>query len=100
MMAQITFGDSDNRLKSVNEPCVGTGRMLLYASNYSLILSGQDINLTCVKATLVNGYLYAPWMVKPLDFLFADSSPPTPLKRPTMLARPTTLTRPTTKTSV
>jgi hypothetical protein len=91
MMAQITFGDSDNRLKSVNEPCVGTGRMLLYASNYSLILSGQDINLTCVKATLVNGYLYAPWLVRPLDCLERDSRPPTPLKRPTMLARPTTL---------
>jgi hypothetical protein len=107
MMARMTFGDPekyqnqpDNRLRSVNEPCVGTGRMLLYASNYSLILSGQDINLTCVKATLVNGYLYAPWMVRPFDFLFADSSPPIPLKRPTMLARPTTLTRPTTKTSV
>lgn len=102
MMAQMTFGDGDNRLKSVNEPCVGTGRMLLYASNYSLILSGQDINPTCVKATLVNGYLYAPWMVKSLSFLEDAHAQESKLirKRPTrLLERPTclkpTLTRPT-----
>jgi len=43
--------------------------MLLTASNYSLSLHGQDINETVIKATLINGYLYAPWLVKPLPFI-------------------------------
>jgi hypothetical protein len=34
-------------------------------------LYGQDINPTVIKASLVNGYLYAPWMVKPFPFLDA-----------------------------
>lgn len=64
-MVKMTFGDGDNRLKSVHEPCMGTGRMLMEASNYSLCLSGMDKDLTVYKATLVNGYLYAPWLVCP-----------------------------------
>jgi hypothetical protein len=54
MMARMTFGDPekyknqpDNRLRSVNEPCVGTGRMLLYASNYSLILRNRQDVAVC-----------------------------------------------------
>ncbi len=50
---------------TVNDPCVGSGRMLLSASNKSLFLSGNDVNLICVKMTLVNGYLFAPWLVLP-----------------------------------
>jgi hypothetical protein len=63
----------DHRAQSVHEPCVGTGRMLLAASNFSMVLSGQDISAICVKATLCNGYLYAPWLVKPLSFLRESS---------------------------
>lgn len=59
----------DQRLQAVNDPCVGSGRMLLHASNYSVNLSGCDINPTVIKACLVNGYLYAPWLVKPFPFL-------------------------------
>ncbi|MCG3212518.1 MAG: hypothetical protein FOGNACKC_06188 [Anaerolineae bacterium] len=58
-----------NRTDTVSDPCCGTGRMLLAASDYSLRLYGQDINGTVIKATLVNGYLYAPWLVRPLPFL-------------------------------
>ncbi|MBD1995249.1 SAM-dependent DNA methyltransferase [Leptolyngbya sp. FACHB-541] len=54
------------------DPCLGTGRLLLTASNYSLRLYGQDINDTVIKAALVNGYLYAPWLVKPLPFLDSE----------------------------
>jgi hypothetical protein len=43
--------------------------MLLVASNYSYRLYGADIDGTVIKATLVNGYLYAPWLVKPFPFL-------------------------------
>lgn len=75
MMTQMQMGndgtgpDQDMRAKSVCDPALGTGRMLLCASNYSLRLYGMDINQTVIKACLVNGYLYAPWMVKAFDFL-------------------------------
>lgn len=57
-------GNTDARAKTVHDPCVGTGRMLMAASNRSLLLFGSDINSTCVKATMVNGCLYAPWIVR------------------------------------
>ena len=34
----------DPRLCKVLDPCVGTGRMLLHASNYSYLLYGCDID--------------------------------------------------------
>jgi hypothetical protein len=75
LMVQMNMGDDDARLKSVSDPCVGTGRMLLSASNYSYRLYGSDINPTVIKATLVNGYLYAPWLVRPFAFLETAQSP-------------------------
>jgi hypothetical protein len=72
MMTRMTFGDEDAqkdaRWKTVSDPAMGTGRMLLHASNHSYCLYGQDILDVCVKAALVNGYLFAPWMVKPFPF--------------------------------
>lgn len=67
-MARMQFSDIDPqeaKTKSVLDACVGTGRMLLHASNYSLNLHGNDIMIECVKATRINGYLYAPWLAKP-----------------------------------
>ena len=69
MMAAMTVGSEDARTKSVCDTCVGTGRLLLAASNHSYRLYGSDINPTVIKATLVNGYLYAPWLVRPFPFL-------------------------------
>jgi len=69
LMAQVTLTDEDCRTKSVLDPCLGTGRLLLEASNHSLCLYGQDINTTVLNACLINGYLYAPWLVKPFPFL-------------------------------
>lgn len=69
LMAVMTLGGEDARTKSVCDPCVGTGRLLLAASNHSYRLYGCDINPTVIKATLVNGYLYAPWLVRPFPFL-------------------------------
>ncbi len=68
--------DGDAREKTVCDPCVGTGRMLMAASNYSYRLYGMDIDATVIKATLVNGYLYAPWLVKPFPFLDAANLDP------------------------
>ncbi len=69
LMIEMNLGGEDCRKKSVYDPAVGTGRMLLCASNHSYRLYGNDVNLTVIKATLINGYLYAPWLVKPFPFL-------------------------------
>jgi hypothetical protein len=53
----------DPRLLRVNDPCMGTGRMLLHASNRSLCLSGNDIDSIVLLGVAINGCLYAPWMV-------------------------------------
>ena len=62
------------RTQTVMDPALGTGRMLLHASNHSLHLYGMDIDATMCQATLVNGYLYAPWLVKPLTCLPRDQT--------------------------
>ncbi len=75
-MTQLSVGDQpgDSRSKTVLDPAVGSGRMLMHASNYSLRLYGVDIDRTLVKVTLVNGALYVPWMLRPfLEAIFGDS---------------------------
>lgn len=71
LMAKMIMGtsDRDHRFEQFNDPCIGTGRMPLVASNYCLSLFGQDINRTCVRATMVNAAIYAPWMCSPFPFL-------------------------------
>lgn len=59
---QMTGAD---KTSTVMDPCCGSGRMLLHASNYSLRLYGQDIDRTMCDVTLINGILYAPWLAKP-----------------------------------
>ena len=68
MMTLMNYGEGDHRATTVCDPCVGTGRMLLHASNYSLRLFAQDISHLAVKTTIFNGYLYAPWLVKGVEF--------------------------------
>lgn len=58
----ILAGGVDKRA-SVMDPAVGSGSMLLPASNYSLNLYGVELNLTLVKACHVNAWLYVPWLV-------------------------------------
>lgn len=65
MMAKMTFGgDPQHKHKtmSVCDPCLGTGVMLLYASNYSLNLYGSDISLLLTKIAKVNAFTYIPWL--------------------------------------
>lgn len=70
MMARMTFVDAagDQRILTVNDPCVGTGRLLMSASNYSMRLTGMDINGLCVLATKINLALFAPWFRIPEAF--------------------------------
>ena len=74
----------------MSDPCVGSGRMLLHASNVSLALSGQDIDPLAVAMCQINGALYAPWLSFPLPAAIlgssaalppADSSPGGPVFR-------------------
>lgn len=87
MMCRMTFGDPDTyaperdrRTLSVMDPCVGSGRMLLHASNFSMNLYGQDKDALVVKICKINGALYAPWMSFPLprEFFKESYTPPPP----------------------
>ncbi len=62
-MSFLTYGGEDCRAKTVLDPCVGTGSMLLIASNYSLRLYGQDIVADLVRCAQFNGFLWMPWLV-------------------------------------
>jgi hypothetical protein len=70
LMVRMTMGGCadgrDTRLQRVGDPCVGSGRMLLHASNFSLRLYGQDIDPLAVAMCKINGALYAPWLSFPL----------------------------------
>lgn len=67
LITRLTFSENiDNRSKTVEDCAVGTGRMLLHASNYSLRLYGQDIDPLVVKICKINGALFAPWLAFPI----------------------------------
>ena len=70
MVRMTMFEEEDSRLKTVLDPCVGSGRMLLHASNYSLRLYGVDIDPTMVKVALLNAALYVPWILRPFPKTF------------------------------
>ena len=66
MMTLMQFGDKPqhkHKKMSVLDPTCGTGGMLLYASNYSLNLYGQDISYLLTKIAKINAFIYMPWMV-------------------------------------
>ena len=46
---------------SVCDPCVGFGRLLMAASNYSLHLYGMDIDYSILKVCKANMWMYVPW---------------------------------------
>jgi hypothetical protein len=83
-MVQMTMHDSkqddrDLRRATVCDPCVGSGRMLLHSSNFSLHLFGQDIDPLAVAMTKINGAVYAPWLSFPLPVsILGTETPPTP----------------------
>lgn len=72
MMARMTQSDQDWRTAKARDPCVGTGRMLMVASNFCLRLFGQDIDPMVVLITKINMALYAPWHHIPESFFPAD----------------------------
>lgn len=74
----------DPRTVTVCDPCVGSGRMLLHASNYSVCLYGCDIDPVCCRITAINGALYAPWLAFPFraQVLGVPTPPPPPARLP------------------
>jgi hypothetical protein len=68
----------DPRLATVMEPCVGSGRFLLHASNYSLCLYGQDIDAVCCAMSRINGVFYAPWIAFPFPARILQAPVPAP----------------------
>jgi hypothetical protein len=81
MMTRMTFGTGDHRTKTVMDPCVGTGRFLMTASNFSLRLFGQDINYLAVLASKINLAMFAPWFHIPASF-FPEDQPPAKVLEP------------------
>ena len=74
MMTDMIINKND-LLSSVNDPCVGSGRFLLSASNYSINLTGQDKNPNMTKICKINGWLYMPSLVMPCPDLFKGERP-------------------------
>jgi len=64
----------DVRALSVSDPCCGTGRMLLHASNYSMNLYAQDIDEFVLEILKVNAALYAPWLLLPPREVIGEST--------------------------
>jgi len=66
MMVEMTFAGvdpDDAKIQTVGDPCVGTGSMLLPASNHSLRLYGMDIVYDLCLCAELNGWLWMPWLV-------------------------------------
>lgn len=72
LMTRITMAGietEDHRMKTSLDPCTGTGRIALFMSNYTLRVTCQDIHPFLAKTALVNFYLYAPWLAKPIPWM-------------------------------
>ena len=61
-MVAMMMNEKD-KAASVCDPCVGSGRFLMVASNYSLNLYGIDIDPLILKACRLNMWWYVPWGV-------------------------------------
>jgi hypothetical protein len=69
MFGLLVEPDVDHRFESICEPCAGTGSVLLVASNYSLNLYGQEKVADLVLCSILNGYLFVPWLVYMPDYM-------------------------------
>ncbi len=67
MMNKIVQGHSTKPWQSINDCCMGTGSMLLPASNNSLNITGGDISGLMIKAAHINFTLYVPWVIMPFS---------------------------------
>jgi hypothetical protein len=98
--AKGEFDGRDPRLRTVLDPAVGTGRMLLHASNFSYCLYGCDIDPVVAMITRINGALYAPWLAFPFpeQILGVKLPPPPPAPLPVPVPVPEEYKPPTGET--
>ncbi len=94
MMVQVLLGGGGHQeegeaakpktLEKILDPAVGTGRMLLHASNFSYCLYGCDIDSLAIMICKVNAACYAPWMAFPFseEILGIQLPPPPPAPLP------------------
>lgn len=75
MISLLSVSETDPKAPflTVIDPCVGTGRMLMCASNHALFLYGCDIDPVIIKAARINLHLYAPWGALTANYI--DESP-------------------------
>ncbi len=70
LMAALAHGElgksHDLRGLTACDPCIGTGRTMLCAADYSMRIAGQDIDGLAIAICYINGALYAPWIAFPL----------------------------------
>lgn len=70
LMAALNHGERgtthDLRGMTACDPCIGTGRTMLTAADYSMRIAGQDIDGLAIAICYINGALYAPWITFPL----------------------------------
>lgn len=79
MMVVSTFPrEEDCRRLTCCDPALGSGRMLLHSSNYSMRLYGQDIDWLVLLCAKINFALYAPWAICPLPDEYYSDTPPGP----------------------
>ena len=62
IIAEMITSEKDKGA-SVYDPCVGSGRLLMAASNYSLNLYGMDIDYHILNVCKLNMWMYVPWAV-------------------------------------
>lgn len=72
LMVEISLKDS-KLCDSFNEPCIGSGRILMEASNYVLNLTGNDINPILVKIAKINTWFYIPSAALPCKELLWEA---------------------------
>jgi len=65
LLTDIISEQDGPAMRSAYDPCLGTGRALLEASNHYLLLSGQDIDSSVLKCAKLNFALYVPWAIVP-----------------------------------
>lgn len=85
MMVRMTMDQStlrpdvDPRTQTVCDPAVGSGCLILAASQFSLRCFGIDKDSLVCKIAAINAALYAPWIAFPLpERLFPEPATPLP----------------------
>ena len=62
-MADIILPEELDITASVLDPCIGSGRLLMVASNFSLNLYGCDIDFNILKICRINMICFVPWAI-------------------------------------